>query len=114
MTNVAVLLFSEQWPVIIATETPIVDAPERPSRLELGKAWQNRVRRAFGQYQKKSKCTSQVIDEWQSVRESSPNPDGVLAIQLARREESLALAEYTRPTNLPGLGDSQPHSRRGP
>ena len=110
-----VLLFSEQWPIIIATETPIMDSPERPSRLELEKAWQNRVRRAFSQYQKKSKCTSQVIDEWQSVRESSPNPDGVLAIQLARREESLALAEYiARPTNLPGLGDSQPHSRRGP
>jgi len=96
MTNVMVLLFSDQWQIIIATETPIMDSPEHPSRLELEKAWQNRVRRAFSQYQKKSGCTSHVVDEWQSVRERGSNPDGVLAIQLARREEFLALAEYMR------------------
>ena len=30
------------------------------------------------------------------MRESGPHPDGVLAIQLARRKASLALAEYMR------------------
>ena len=65
-----------------------MDAPERPFRLELEKAWHNRLRRAFSQYQRNF--------EWRLVRERSSHPDGVLAIQLARRKESLALAEYMR------------------
>ena len=73
-----------------------MDAPERPSRLELEKAWHNRLRCAFSQYQKKLKCANETVDEWRLVRERGPHPDGVLAIQLARREEALALAEYMR------------------
>jgi hypothetical protein len=74
-----------------------MDAPERPSRLELEKAWHNRLRRAFSQYQRNLECVNETVDEWRlMVREPGPHPDGVLAIQLARREESLALAEYMR------------------
>ena len=73
-----------------------MDAPGRPSRLELEKAWHDRLRCAFSQYQKKSKCANETVDEWRLVREHGSHPDGVLEIQLARREEALALAEYMR------------------
>ena len=76
-----------------------MDALEHPSRLELEKAWHSRVGRAFGQYRKTFECVKETIDEWRVV-ERGPNPDGVLAIQLARREESLALHEYMRGLRL--------------
>ena len=92
-----------------------MDAPERPSRLELEKAWHNRLRRAFSQYQRNLECANETVDQWRLVRECGPHPDGVAGDPTGTTEGVFGVGRvYARPTHLPGLGDSQRRSRRGP
>ena len=66
-----------------------MDAPERPSRLELEKAWHNRLRRAFSQYQRNLEWLKVLT----SYRYGEPRPT------IASTSDSLAVA-FADPTQL--------------